>query len=109
MKQQHIHQEVLIFTATSLSRKVLFEANSNNKNEHLSLAEKLEQACWDGLLSEMFPDIIGSGSTHAREIFIWGIFPRKSYLHIDLADAPVVIDYVRSVDPHLFLSELNPN
>ena len=108
MKQQHIHQEVLVFTTTSLSRKVLYE-NNNDKNENMSLAEKLEQACWDGLLNEMFPEIIGSGSTPSPKMFIWGIYSGKSYLAIDLVDTPDVIDPVRSVDPYLFLPELNSN
>ena len=109
MKQQHIHQELLVFTTTSLSRKVLCETNNNDGNKDMSLAEKLEQACWDGLLNEMFPEIIGSGSTLSPKMFIWGIFPGKSYLHIDLADTPGVVDFVRSVDPYLFLPGLNSN
>ena len=109
MKQQHIHQELLVFTTTSLSRKVLCETNNNDKNENMSLAEKLEQACWDGLLNEMFPEIIGSGSKRSPKIFIWGIYPGKSFLLIDLADTLGVIDFVRSVDPYLFLPELNLN
>jgi hypothetical protein len=39
----------------------LCETNSNNKNENSSLTEKLEQACWKGVLNEIFPEIIGSG------------------------------------------------
>ena len=109
MKQQHIHHELLVFTTTSLSRKVLCETNNNDKNENISLAEKLEQACWDGLLNEMFPEIIDSGSTLSPKMFIWGIYPGKSYLLIDLADTSFAIDSVRSVDPYLFLPELNMN
>jgi len=109
MKQQHIRQELLVFTTTSLSRKVLCETNSNDKNEIRSPAEKLEQACWNGLLNEMFPEIIGSGSTPSPKMFIWGIYRGKSYLLIDLADTPSVIDSVLSVDPYLFLPELNLN
>jgi hypothetical protein len=109
MKQQHIHRELLVFTTTSLSRKVLCETNNNDKNENMSLAEKLEQACWDGLLNEMVPEIIGSGSTLSLKMFIWGIYPGKSCLLFDLADAPGAIDAVRSVDPYMFLPELNSN
>jgi hypothetical protein len=109
MKQQHIHQELLVFTTTSLSREILCETNNNDKNENMSPAEKLEQACWDGLINQMFPEIVGSGSTLSPKIFIWGIYPGKSCLLIDLADTAFVIDAVHSVDPNLFLSELNSN
>ena len=109
MKQQHIHQELLVFTTTSLSRKVLCETNNNDKNENTSLAEKLEQACWDGLLHEMFPEIIASDSISSPKMFIWGIYPGKSYLHIDFADTPGDTEAVLSVDPYLFLPGLNLN
>jgi len=109
MKQQHIHQELLVFTTTSLSRKVLCETNNNDKNENMSLVEKLEQACWDGLLNEMFPEIIGSGSTLSRKMSIWRIYRGNCCLLIDLAESSFVLDSARSVDPYLFLPELNSN
>ena len=99
----------MIFTNTSLSQKVLCETDNNDKNENMSQAEKLEQACWDGLLREMFPEIIDSGSKLSPKMFIWGIHPGKSYLHIDMTDSPGIIDFERSVDPYLFLPELNLN
>jgi hypothetical protein len=109
MKQQHIHQEVLIFTTTSLSRKVLCETNGNDKNKSNSPIEKLEEAYWNGLLNEMLPEIIGSGSTTPPQMFIWGIHTGKSYLLIDLADTPSTTESVLSIDPHLFLPEVNLN
>ena len=109
MKQQHIHQELLVFTTTSLSRRVLCETTNNNKNENNSLVEKLEQACWNGLLNEMFPEIIGSDSTPFPKIFIWGIYAGKSYLLVELGDTHSVADSVLSVDPYLFLPEVNLN
>ena len=109
MKQQNTQLELVVFTTTSLSRKVLCETTNNNKNENMSLVEKLEQACWDGLLNELFPEIMGSGSTLSPKMFIWGIYPGKAFLLIDLANTPGVIDSVRSIDPYLFLPQLNSN
>jgi hypothetical protein len=109
MKEQHIHQELLIFTTTSFSRKVLCETNDNEKNETMSPTEKLEQACWDGLLNGMFPEVFGSGSPLSSKMFIWAIYPGRSYLHIDMTDSPGTIDFESSVDPYLFLPELNSN
>jgi hypothetical protein len=109
MKQQHIHQEVLVFTATSFSRKVLCETNDNDRNKSKSPVEKLEEAYWNGLLNEMLPEIISSGSTTSLQMFIWGIRAGKSYLLIDLADTPSITESVLSIDPHLFLPEVNLN
>ena len=105
MKPQHIHQEVLIFTNSTLSQKVLFKKNSSNNNS--SATEELEEAFWDGLLNELVPEIMPS-SSHPK-MFIWGIHAGKFYLLIDLADTPGATESVLSIDPHLFSSEINMN
>ena len=105
MKPQHIHQEVLIFTNSTLSQKVLFKKNSSNNNS--SAAEELEEAFWDGLLNELVPEIMPS-SPHPK-MFIWGIHAGKFYLLIDLADTPGITESIFSIDPHLFSSEINMN
>ena len=105
MKPQHIHQEVLIFTNSTLSQKVLSKKNSSNNNS--SATEELEEAFWDGFLNELVPEIMPS-SPHPK-MFIWGIHSGKFYLLIDLADTPGVTESVLSIDPHLFSSEINMN
>jgi hypothetical protein len=105
MKQQHIHQEILIFTNTTLSQKALYRKNSSYKN--CSATEELEEAFWDGLLDELVPEIMPS--TPHPKMIIWGVHAGKFYLHIDLADLPVVTESLHSIDPHLFSSEINTN
>jgi hypothetical protein len=107
MKPQHIYQEVFVSTTTTLAKKVLHEINDNNKNT--SSVEKFEEACWNGLLNEMFSELMPTSSTKRPKIFIWGISIGKSYLLVDLADVPGTIESVLSIDPHLFLPELNLN
>ena len=105
MKPQTIHQEVLIFTNTTLSQKVLCKKNSSNKNS--SAIEELEEACWDGLLNELVPEIVPS--TLQPKMVIWGVHAGKFYLLIDLADSPGITESILSIDPHLLLSEINMN
>jgi hypothetical protein len=107
MKPQHIYQEVFVSTTTTLAKKVLHEVDENNKNA--SSVEKFEEACWNGLLNEMFSELIPTSSTEHPKIFIWGISIGKSYLLVDLADVPGTTESVLSIDPHLFLPELNLN
>ena len=105
MKLQHVHQEVLIFTDTTLSKKALCRNNSSTKN---SLAiEELEEAFWDGLLNELVPEIMPS--TRHPKMVIWGVHAGKFYLLIDLADSPGITESILSIDPHLFSSEINMN
>jgi hypothetical protein len=107
MKKQHIHQEVLVSTRTTLAKKVLFETSDSNKDA--TPVEKFEEACWNALLSEMFSELIPCNTCELEKIFIWGMFAGKSYLLVDLADAPGTIDSLLSIAPHLFLPELNLN
>jgi hypothetical protein len=105
MKPQHVHQEVLIFTNTTLSQKALYRTNSSSK--HSSAIEDLQEAFWDGLLSELVPEIMPS-ALHPKMI-VWGVYAGQFYLLIDLANGPGMADSIHSVDPHLLSSEINMN
>ena len=105
MKPQHVHQEVLIFTNTTLSQKALCRNRSSNKNS--SAIEELEEACWGGFLNELVPEIMPA--TKHPKMVIWGIHAGKCYLLIDLAESPVIIESIFSIDPHLLSSENNMN
>ena len=105
MKLQHVHQEVLIFTNTTLSQKALCGKNSSSNNR--SAIEELEEAFWDGLLNELVPEIMPS--TRHPKMVIWGVHAGKFYLLIDLADSPGTTESILSIDPHLFSSEVNMN
>ncbi|HKO78783.1 MAG TPA: hypothetical protein VJU78_00235 [Chitinophagaceae bacterium] len=100
MKLQHVHQEVLIFTNTTLSQKALCRKDS-------SAIEELEEAFWDGLLNELVPEIMPS--TRHPKMVIWGVHAGKFYLLIDLAEGPGITESILSIDPHLFSSEINMN
>ena len=105
MKLQHVRQEVLIFTNTTLSQKALFKKNNSSKNS--SAFEELEEAFWDGLLNELVPEIMPS-TLHPKMV-IWGVHAGKFYLLIDLADSPGITESIFSIDPHLFLPEISTN
>lgn len=106
MKERHIHQEVFISTTTSLAQKML--ENSADAN-NVFFSNKLEQCFWQGLLNEMFCELVSLTDVRYDEMFIWSIYTGESYLLIDRADIPHAIDLVFSIDPHLFLAELNLN
>ena len=109
MKPQHIHQEVLIFTTTSLSQRTLYR--KNNSREGSSFIEELEEAFWDGLLTELVPEIMPS--IRQPKMVIWKVHAGNFCLFIDLTDNPGIIesnnDAKLSIDPHLLSSEINMN
>jgi hypothetical protein len=103
MKPQHVHQEVLIFTTTSLSKRSLYRKDSNNS----SAIEELEEAFWDGFLNELVPEIMPS--TPDIKMVIWAVYAGEFYLRIDLADSPGIPESRFTIDPNLLLSSKNMN
>ena len=106
MTKQHIHQEVFISTTTTFVQKILHETSDCNRNK---FADKLEDAFWNGLLNGMFSELIPVTSVKHDKIYIWGIYTGESYLLVNRADIPQTIELVFSIDPRLFLPELNLN
>jgi hypothetical protein len=109
MKPQHLYQEVLIFTTTSLSKRTLYRKNSSREGN--SFIEELEEAFWDGLLNELIPEIVPS--TRQPKMIISKIHAGNYSLFIDLTDNPGIIESNNeaklSIDPHLLSSEINMN
>jgi hypothetical protein len=105
MKPKHVHQEILIFTNTTLSQEALCRKNSSYRNN--SAIEELEEAFWDGLLNELVPEIMPS--TRNRKMVIWGVYAGESYLLIDMAESPGVTEPIHSIDPTILAYSINMN
>ena len=87
MKKQHILQEVLVSTRTTLSVKALFETNDFNKEA--TPVEKFEEACWNGLFNEIFSEILPHDSDQFKKIFIWEYMPVNRICLLTLQMLPV--------------------
>jgi hypothetical protein len=109
MKPQHLHQEVLIFTTTTLSQRTLYKKSSSRKES--SAIEELEEAFWDGLLNELVPEIVPA--IRQPKMVIRMIHAGNFCLFIDLAENPGVIESnnvaVLSIAPHLLSLTINMN
>ena len=96
-----VQQEILLMTGTSFASRQTCKKNSNDSEEILSEMEQLEDACWNGLLNEMLPEIFVS----QRDLFLWQIKETKCGLEIELGELPGEVDYFYSIDPYLFLQD----
>ena len=101
-------QEVLLMTNTSFSKRLLCEINTSKRNNHHSSAHQLEAACWNGLLTEMLPEIIPASSPD-KKLFLWSIEMKRSYLRIFMGIRPVTIRSEFSIDPYIFLRSQRMN
>ena len=102
MKAQPTQQEILLLTGTKFSEREWAEKLVEDKNK-LSATEKLEDACWNGLLDEMLPEVVQK-SAEGKKLFLWNVRQCRSFLEIELSDSSPVIEKENSIDPYLFVS-----
>ncbi len=107
MNPQNINQEILLFTGTRFANCEF--CNTENKEERsMSTHEKLEKACWDGVLGELLPQLTNAVRTKAAGL-IWKIITADNFLCINMGvyDEPVI--YESSIDPYCFIAYANMN
>ena len=64
MNTDVLQQEILLLTGTTFSQRQLCENDLKDDRNNLSESEKLEEACWAGLLDELLPEIITNKKLH---------------------------------------------
>ncbi len=102
MKTAFTQQEILLITGTKFSAREFAEKFVEDKNK-LSATEKLEEACWNGLLDVMLPEIIEK-ATDGNKLFCWNIRQCKCFIEIELSESSPIIERENSIDPYLFVS-----
>jgi hypothetical protein len=108
MEPKCTKQEILLFTSTTFSKKNFTETNDPNIKRSLEDIDQLEEACWNGLLPEIMPEIneeIGANN----KLFVWSIDKAKFFLCIERAEQPMAAELLWSVNPYLFLLATNYN
>lgn len=100
-------QEVLLITGTTFSSAQLSKKDESKPN-NLTDIEQLEEACWNGLLQEMLPEIFDKNIDDEKS-YLWQIKEGKSFLELEWAESPVEKDNFFSIDPYDFLEAENYN
>lgn len=94
-------QEILLVTGTSFSSRQCYEREGDTGR--LNQKQQLEEACWNGLLGEMLPEIF-LPSVPSHRIIVWKIREAQSFLELDLGEFPADKDQEFSIDPYCFLA-----
>jgi hypothetical protein len=100
MKTNYTQQEILLLTGTTFSSREWSEKDSNKEN-NLSDREQLEEACWNGMLPELLPEVYLQDEDH--KMFLWQIKECKSFIEIGLGETPDSVEARFSIDPYSFL------
>ncbi len=92
-----IQQEILLIKGTSFSSRQCWQKNENNQD--LSETEQLQEACCNGLLPEILPEICGDN----KHLFLWKINESSSCIEIELGEFPEIMEKDYSIDPYSFI------
>src|SRR5436305_15211709 len=97
-------QEILLLTGTSFSSRQWCQKDELTEKNNLSEKERLEEACWYGLVKEMLPELFREPAID-HKVFLWKIVEGKSFLELDMGETPFNKESFYSIDPYSFLSE----
>lgn len=104
MATNFTQQEILLMTGTSFSARQFAEKDDQSNSKNFSKKEQLEDACWNGLLPEMLPEVFNK-ETDAHKIYLWQIKEANAFIELELSEFPEKIENYFSIDPYVFMNE----
>jgi len=102
MDANYTQQEIMLITGTSFASRQWSEKDGSADKKMLTEKERLEEACWYGLVKEMLPELFRT-TDNISKIFLWKISEGKSFLELDLGETPFKKERYYSIDPYSFL------
>jgi len=103
MKKNICQQEILLAFNSSFLSKIYFEKSNDGSSDILPELEKIEEACWNGILEELLPEVFAK-NTLPRPVYIWEIREYNSVMEIDLGEYPSAKDNYSCIDPYKFMA-----
>ena len=107
METNSTQQEILLLTGTQFSSREWLKRDDNGKSAPLSQKDQLMEACWNGLLSEMLPEL--NVYALGKKMFLWNIREAKTFIEIELGEEPLSVQKEHSIDPYLFMDTQHYN
>jgi hypothetical protein len=107
METKSTQQEILLNTNTQFAHQQWVDKDSIG-SENLNYIEKLEKACWEGLVKELIPELDVTLHTR-RKLWLWHVHETQSFLALDFYEYPSPKENVASINPYLFMGEFKFN
>jgi hypothetical protein len=105
MNPTYVQLEVLLMTGTTLTSGNLCKNEDPSEKDPLTEKELLKEACWNGLLQTMLPEIC-LPSADGGALYLWQIKESESFLELELGEVPVALDRRLSITPQSFFDTL---
>jgi hypothetical protein len=102
MKATSTQQEVLLITGTRFSSRQCQDKKDAGNPNRLTDNEMLEDACWNGLIQSLLPEVFDS-IPDADKLYLWRTKEADSFIELELGEYPDQIEKESSIDPYTFL------
>lgn len=108
MKAYNTQQEVILVTDTGFTAREYNVKNTTDSNKNLSEREKLQEACWNGLIQEKLPEIF-IPVKGAEKMYMWQLRESNHLLTMEMGEYPKDIEVYFSIDPYVFMALKSSN
>ncbi len=108
MAKNYTQVEVLLMTGTHFLAGNWIPKNDDPANRCLSDMEKLQDACWNGLLETMLPEVWIKPANDGI-LYLWDIKEGEACLELMLGEVPLPVDPRLSISPQSFMGFLPNN
>lgn len=102
MAKLSTQQEVLIVNGTHFTSRQYVDKNPVKKENYLSQNEKLKEACWNGQLKEVLPEMFYSFTPDTR-LYLWQMRECENIITLEMSEKPTELDFYASIDPYCFM------
>lgn len=102
MAKNYTQVEVLLMTGTSFLAGNWIPKDDSPAGRQLSDMEKLQDACWNGLLEAILPEVLVKPANDGI-LYLWDVKEAEAFLELELSEVPLPVDGRLSVTPHLFM------
>ncbi len=103
MAKNYIQMEVLLLTGTSFLAGNWVCKDANVRERNYSESEQLQEACWNGLVKTMLPEV-WIEPPNGGILYLWEVTEGNSVLELEISEIPLPIDPRLSLKPCNFLS-----
>ena len=107
MEKIYVQIEILLVTGTTFSAGNWVGKEADPPGQ-LSESERLQEACWNGLIKTMLPEI-WVDPPDGGTLYLWEVREAQSFLTLELSEVPLPIGPAHSITPDNFLSQQNLN
>ena len=104
MKANSTQLEILILTGTTFSANQLSDKNEAAAKPNRSEQEMLTEACWNGLLPAMLPELCEQ-IPEGKKIYLWEIKEADAFIELDMGELQEDKDRYFSINPYTFITE----